>query len=244
MAFYLFFASVQGQKADQFFKEGNTAYTAGNYQEAIEAYEKVLDAGQESAALYFNLGNANYKLNKIAPSIYNYERALRLKPNDRDIKNNLAFAQNMTIDAVTPLPQNTFTKWYNNVLNLLTIDGWAMLAVVSILIFMGSFIAYRFVGATGQKRLFFTTTCTTLILGILALFLAYRSQTRMENDRLAIVFASTAEVRTEPRLSSEKAFTLHEGTKVGILSENDEWQEIRLADGKEGWISKMEVKEL
>ena len=244
MAFCLFFTTVQGQTAEQFFKKGNTEYTAGNYPQAIEAYEKVIAAGQESAALYYNLGNANYKLNRIAPSIYNYERALRLKPNDAEIKNNLSFARNMTIDAIIPLPQNTFTKWYNTILNLLTIDGWALLAVISIVVFMGSFIAYRFVYSTAQKRLFFTTTCTALVVGLFALFFAFRAQTGMENDRLAIVFVPTAEVRTEPRLSSENAFTLHEGTKVGILSESDDWQEIRLADGKEGWIAKTEIKEL
>lgn len=243
MAFCLFFNIGYSQTADQFFESGNKAYAAGDYQQAVEAYQKVEDAGQESAALYYNLGNANYKLNRIAPSVYNYERALRLKPNDADIKNNLVFAQNMTIDAVAPLPQNTFTKWYNNTLNLLSLNGWAILAVILILVFMGSFIAYRFVYATVQKRLFFTTTSVALIFSLLALFFAFRSQMRIKNDRPAIVFSPSAEVRAEPRLSSDEAFVLHEGAKVLILSENEEWQEIRLVDGKEGWIPKTDVKE-
>ncbi|HEA29886.1 MAG TPA: tetratricopeptide repeat protein [Leeuwenhoekiella sp.] len=243
LTFCLFFNFIYSQTGTQYFKQGNTAYAAGNYQQAVDFYTKVLGTGQESATLYYNLGNANYKLNKIAPSVYNYERALRLKPNDTDIKNNLVFAQNMTIDAITPLPQNTFTKWYNAILNLLTIDGWATLTVVLILLFMGSFIAYRFVYTTTQKRLFFTTTFVTLVFGLSALFFAFKSQMRMENDRPAIVFSPTAEVRDEPKLSSNEAFVLHEGTKVLILSDNEEWQEIRLADGKEGWIPKTDVKE-
>ena len=243
MAFCLFSLVCQSQTADQYFENGSKAYAVGDYQQAIEAYDEVVAVGQESAALYYNLGNANYKLNRIAPSVYNYERALRLNPNDADIKNNLIFAQNMTIDAVTPLPQNTFTKWYNNTLNLLSLDGWAILAVILILVFMGSFIAYRFVYATVQKRLFFTTTSIALIFSLTALFFAFRSQMRIKNDRPAIVFSPSAEVRVEPRLSSDEAFVLHEGTKVLILSENDEWQEIRLVDGKEGWIPKTDVKE-
>jgi len=242
-AFYLFLNIGYSQTADQYFENGNKAYAAGDYQQAVDAYKKVEDAGQASAALYYNLGNANYKLNKIAPSVYNYERALRLKPNDADIKNNLVFAQNMAIDAVTPLPQNTFTKWYNSTLNLLSLDGWAILAVILILVFMGSFIAYRFVYATVQKRLFFTTTSVALLFSFLALFFAFRSQMRMENDRPAIVFSPSAEVRAEPRQSSDEAFTLHEGTKVLILSENEDWQEIRLIDGKEGWVPRADIKE-
>jgi len=243
MVFCLFFSFGYSQTANQDFEKGNKAYAAGDYQQAIDAYKKVEDAGQASAALYYNLGNANYKLNKIAPSVYNYERALQLKPNDVDIKNNLVFAQNMTIDAVTPLPQNTFTKWYNNILNLLSLDGWAMLAVILILVFMGSFIAYRFAYATVKKRLFFTTTSVALLFSLSALFFAFRSQMRMKNDRNAIVFSPSAEVRAEPRQSSDEAFVLHEGTKVLILSENEKWQEIRLVDGKEGWIPKTDIKE-
>ncbi|MGB3773937.1 MAG: tetratricopeptide repeat protein [Leeuwenhoekiella sp.] len=188
----LFFSKMYSQEAEGYFEKGNKAYASGNFQEAIDAYNQVLDAGQESAALYFNLANANYKLNRIAPSVYNYERALQLNPNDSDIKNNLVFAQNMTIDAITPLPQNTFTKWYNAILKIFTIDEWAIFAVVMVLIFMGSFIAYRFVYATSQKRFFFSTTLLALLISLAALFFAFRSQTKMENDRPAIFFSPAA----------------------------------------------------
>jgi len=242
MLFCLFIGSMRGQDAQQYFEKGNAAYEAENYQEAIDAYTEVLEQKQESAALYYNLANANYKLNRIAPSIYYYERALQLKPGDADIKNNLIFAQNMTIDAITPLPQNTFSKWYRGILNLFTLDGWAIAAVVLILLFTVCFIIYCFVYFTIQKRIFFTTSCITFLLGLTALFFAFRSQTEMDKNKAAIVFSPTAEVRQEPRLSSEEAFVLHEGTKVSILSVREDWSEIRLADGKEGWIPKTAIK--
>ena len=77
---------------------------------------------------------------------------------------------------------------------------------------MLSFIAYRFVYATAQKRLFFTTTFVALFFGLFALFFAFRSQNKIRNDRSAVVFSGVAEVRAEPRLSSDEAFVLHEGT--------------------------------
>ena len=93
------FSMIGFSQNDSVFSEANTLYNNGKYAEAIDKYESILDSDQHSAELYFNLGNANYKLNNIAPSIYYYEKALLLEPNDKDIQNNLAFAQNMTIDA-------------------------------------------------------------------------------------------------------------------------------------------------
>ncbi len=244
MLFCLVFSSVQSQSAAQYFEKGNAAYEAENYQDAIDKYSRVLELKQESAALYYNLANANYKLNRIAPSIYNYERALQLKPGDADIKSNLVFAQNMTIDAITPLPQNTFSKWYKSILNLFTIDGWATAAVVFTMLFMGCFLVYFFVYSTAQKRLFFTATCLSFFLGLSALFFAFRSQSQTNENNIAIVFSPTVEVRQEPKMSSEEAFVLHEGTKVRILSVREEWSEIQLADGKEGWIPKTDIKAL
>ena len=89
-------------------------YNEGKYAEAISLYESILATKKHSAALYFNLANAHYKLNHIAPSIYYYEKALQLNPNDSDIKNNLAFAQNMTIDAINDVPEVGFSKLINN----------------------------------------------------------------------------------------------------------------------------------
>lgn len=238
-----FISLSHAQTAEDYFKKGNEAYASENYQEAVDAYTQAREMGQESAALYYNLGNANYKLNRIAPSIYNFERALELDPGDDDIRNNLAFAQNMTIDAITPLPQNTFNRWYQSILNLLSLDGWAIATVVFLLVFALSFIAYFFVFATSNKRLFFIGAFIALFLGIGSLFLSFKTQERVDNDRPAIVFSQQAEVRAEPKLSSDLAFTLHEGTKVLILKSDNDWQQIRLADGKEGWIPHTDIKE-
>ena len=77
-------------------EQGNAAYNEGDFQKAISLYEQTLKMGQHSAALYFNLGNAYYRLNKVAESIYYFEKAKQLNPKDEDIQVNSAFAQNMT----------------------------------------------------------------------------------------------------------------------------------------------------
>ena len=111
ITFMLLCAVGFAQTPTNLFEKGNKQYADENYQEAINSYEEVIKQGYQSPALYFNLANAEYKLNRIAPSVYYYEKALQLDPHNEDVQNNLSFAKNMTIDAITPLPQNMFKKW-------------------------------------------------------------------------------------------------------------------------------------
>lgn len=234
--------SLVAQTPEQLFETGNSQYAQNNFEEAIKNYEQVLEAGYESAAVYYNLANANYKLNRIAPSIYNFEKALQLKPNDQEIKNNLEFAQNMTVDAITPLPQNTFKKWYRAVLGLFNLDGWAILTVVLFGVFTISFLLYYFIASTTLKRTFFTLSFLALGLGLLSLTMAFQAQSDANNRNFAIVFSTETEIKNAPNLAGETSFVLHEGTKVRILEEDVNWVQIQLADGKEGWMPASDIK--
>ena len=130
----LFSALTWGQNS-ALFEKGNTLYNEGQYAEAIDTYSKILESPEHSAEVYFNLANAHYKLNNIAPSIYYYEKALQLEPNDTDIKNNLSFAKNMTIDAIDVLPETGLQVLLKTITHSLTFDGWAQVSgVICVLI--------------------------------------------------------------------------------------------------------------
>lgn len=241
----LLFAVVSmAQTNDDLFKTANKAYNEGHYQAALDSYQKILDQGQHSAALYFNMGNAYYKLNEIAPSIYYYEKALLLKPNDPEIKNNLAFAQNMTVDAIEQLPKTGFAQLYGDVLGFLSFDQWAIAAIVFMFLFVLGYLAYHFLWHSTKKRLAFTISMVSLFVSIMAVTFAYLEYQNFKKDRPAIVFADEAEVKAEPNLSSGAAFTLHQGTKVDILDQLDDWRKIRIRDGQTGWIPKADIKPL
>ena len=97
--------SLHAQTAEDLFAQANTQYNLGQYQEALVLYDSIVTLGVHSADLYFNIGNAHYKLNQIAPSILNYEKALLLDSGHKGVLTNLPFAQNMTLDAIESLPE-------------------------------------------------------------------------------------------------------------------------------------------
>ena len=224
------------------FEKANQLYNEGKFAEAIDNYETILESGQHSAALYFNLGNANYKLNNIAPSIYYYEKALLLDPNDKEIQNNLAFARNMTIDAIQTVPEVGFSRIFKNVIKLVNYDTWAKIAIGGIVLFILLFLSYHFSYTTSKKRIAFIISIISLFIGLASVFMAFQNYALENNDRPAIVFAKESRVKAEPNLRSEESFRLHEGTKVQVLDTVNSWKKIKLSDGTIGWIPSQDLK--
>lgn len=194
--------------------------------------------------MYFNLANAHYKLNHIAPSIYYYEKALQLSPNDKDVQNNIAFARNMTIDAIETVPEIGVSKLVKNVTHMMSFDSWAYTASGLVFLFVILFLIYYFAYNTTQKRLAFIGSIMALILFFTALAFAFHKYNLVKNDKPAIVFSQESKVKTEPNLRSEEAFRLHEGTKVQVIGKLNNWIEIKLTDGKTGWVASADLKML
>lgn len=228
----------------ELFNQGKELYKNGKYQQAITAWMQILDKEEHSAELYFNLGNAQYKLNHIGPSIYYYEKALQLSPNDKDIKNNLAFAENARIDAIEPLPKTVFSKWYKGISGIFTFNGWAILAVAFSIFFVALFLFYYFSFTERRKRLLFASAMFAGLFLVASLTMAFLTYGDYTKKQPAIIFASEIEVKTEPSMGSNVAFTLHEGTKVQISAQDGNWFRITIADGKDGWIPATDLKQL
>ena len=226
------------------FEEGVNFYKEGEFQQAIASWSSVLESGEHSTALYYNLANAYFKNNQLAESIYYYEKALQLSPSDKDVLNNLAIAQNSTVDAIEAAPENIFESWYNNTVTLFSFNGWAILSVILMMLFALVFLWYYYSNSSSKKRLLFSGSIAVFLIAIVSLTAAFLSQNHLKNSRFAIIFAESSQVRSEPLSRSEVSFRLHEGTKVKITEQDNEWVRIEIADGKEGWMLKNDLKEL
>jgi len=226
------------------FEKGNVLYQKGQYEQAIQAYESVLDSQQQSAELYFNLGNCYYKLNKVAPSIYNYEKALVLAPEDIDITNNLKFAQKLTIDEVKDVPKVGFAKLLRDFTGMYHFNTWAWISIVFGFLFLGFFIGYYFSPATLYKRIFFIGMFLWLIFLFLSIGAGIFEKNHFINERPAIVFAEVSEVKSEPQKGSPATFILHEGTKGFVEDTLERWKKIQQTEGTEGWIEAVAIREV
>lgn len=232
------------QNPDSLFVQANELYRQENYTEALKAYEEIEAMDQESWALYYNIGNIHYKMNRVAPAIFYYEKALKLRPDQQDVRFNLEFANQMVLDNIEPLPRNLGQRFMDAVILKLTYETWAKIAVGLAFLFALLFLMYHFSYSTGKKRFYFISSIITVILVTTSVFFAFRNQLYMKNNREAIIFATEAEVMNAPTTTSEAYFELHEGTKVTVLESLDNWKKIRIADGKIGWIEEKDLKEI
>ena len=228
---------VQAQESsDEIFAQANEAYNEANYGKAVESYMQILDKGQHSAALYYNLGNAYYRLNQVAESIYFFEKAKQLAPENQDIKINSAFAQNMTIDAIEPLPQSQLTLLQTKIFSLLTLDNWSKLTLGLLWLFALSFLGYLFTQSTDVKRNLFFLSTAFLILFIGTFGITFSKDSKSKQTQYAILISKQIDTWSEPNQQGDLLFILHEGTKVQVLDSLAEWQKIRIANGSEGWL--------
>ena len=222
--------------------EADSAYVNSNYQEAIKVYESLLKHG-ESAELYYNLGNAYYRTENITRAVLNYERALLLSPGDGDIRFNLQIARSKTIDKIVPESEMFFVTWYRSLVNIMSVDGWGRMALVSLALFIVLFLVYLFSARVWVQKVGFFGGGILLVVFVFSNFFAWQQRQQLLNREGAIVVAPSVTVKSTPAQNGTDLFILHEGTKVVITDGSmKSWREIRLADGKKGWIESKKIE--
>lgn len=241
---FLFGVLVHAQSPGELFDKANKLYMEGEFEPAIEAYLEIETLGVESDDLFFNLGNSYYKLNEVAPSIYYYEKALKINPSHEDALFNLEFAKRMTIDAIEDLPMTFLQRFSEAVIEKLPFDSWAIIAVIASFLASFLFLLYHFSYSSRKKLFYFNTSILAVFVLILTVAFAFTSYDIEKKDKTAIIFAASVEIKNAPSEGSEEVFELHEGTKVIVLDELDDWKKIKLADGKVGWIQKEHLLEI
>jgi hypothetical protein len=214
----------------------NAAYAGSDYEKAAKLYEEVLASGLEAPEVYYNLGNAYYKLNRVGLSILNYERAKKLAPNDEDIKHNLALANQRITDKIEPVPQLFIEEWKSGFVNLFSATGWAMTCIV-MFIFLLTMLGLYITGNTkGKRQLGFWAGLAFLVFSTSSFFIARKQHNLMIEAQDAIVTSSSVTVKGSPSEKGTKLFVIHEGTKVEIEEIDGTWVEVKIANGNVGWV--------
>ena len=222
--------------------EADSAYSNGQFQQAIKLYEELLTEGV-SAELYYNLGNAYYRTEDITHAILAYERALQLQPGDGDIRFNLQIAQSKTIDKIAPESEMFFVTWYRSLVNMRSVDGWARMAVVTLLLAVVLLLLYLFSRPLWLRKLGFFGGLVMVVGFVLSNIFAWQQKQEADHHRGAIILESAVSVKSTPSASGTDLFILHEGTKVSVTDNTmKEWREVRVADGKQGWVMASQIE--
>jgi tetratricopeptide (TPR) repeat protein len=218
------------------FRQGNSQFSSGNFNEALEAWLEIYRTGYSSATLNYNIGNAYFKLNNVPYAILFYERAYLLDPSDEDINYNLAIARTLTVDRFQEIPDLFFVKWYDFISLVLTTNQWAKISISSFILCLLLLSVYLYSSVYRYKVAGFWMAILFLFVSVTTYAFATRNKTLVYDNNSAIITSPVVSGKSSPDISGTDLFVLHEGTKVIIEDEMGEWYEIRLSDGNKGWI--------
>ena len=224
---------VQAQDdPESLFLTGNRAYTEGRYQEAVEGYLKILDQNLESGEVCFNLGNAYYKLGQIGPAMLYYEKARKYLEGDPGLEQNIKLAQLKIVDEIEEIPKLFFEEWWSVLTHMVSIRTmlWLTLACFTFLVALIIGLLLK------NYRILYRLVWTFSIVFVLLFTVTAGQIYEFETSRFGIILAQKISVQSEPGLSGTEVFILHEGTRVKVNREFNDWLEITIADGKTGWM--------
>ena len=223
-------ARAQPERIDELFFKANQAYKNGHYADAVDGYEHLLSAGYESGHIYYNLGNACFRLKLLGRAIMYYERARILIPRDADLNFNLRHARDQAQDAIED--DQGFIRlaffwieslslkelfWAFGILNLML---WGMLVF----------------------RLFRRTEWAYYAVLILVSFWLIAGASfglkwlQVTGDDRAVILDRQVNILAGPDIKDTALFQLHEGAIVHHERTEDGWSLIHLAGDKRGWV--------
>ena len=230
------FLVMAQETSEQLWEKANDLYIAEEYQQAILLYEQILSSGEESAKLYFNLGNAYFRNSNINNAILNYERAKLLAPHDEDIEFNILFANQFVATSIESLPLPFFLRWKESVINLFPADMWSAFSISTFILFLIALGLFLFGKNISLRKISFWTGIVFIIFSGFSYSFAGKQKKKIENRNHAIVFCPRTTVKSAPSESGTDLFIIYEGLKVEITDSLNSWKEIKLSDGNKGWL--------
>ncbi|MDZ4663624.1 MAG: tetratricopeptide repeat protein [Bacteroidota bacterium] len=232
---------VNASFSNDLIQKAEKAYDNKNYKEAISYYQKLINEGNKSYELYFNLGNSYYRNKELGYAIYYYEMARKLDPNDQDVQINLGIAAAKTIDKIDAKENFFINAVRSNVVNVVSTDCWAWFSIALVVVTCILFFTFIHSGIVIVKRISFVFSIIALVAFIAVYLFGSSALNAKKENKFAIILLKEVKITNEPNSGATMKFALHEGTKVRIVEANSDWVLIKLDNGNEGWVKQTEV---
>ena len=224
--------------------QANTAYTQNKFNNAIELYQKVINSGFESSELYYNLGDAYFKIKNYPSAILYFEKARKLDPSNEKITFNINVVNARILDKIEELPQPFYKRWFLNFRQWFTMNVWAVFSIVFLFLFFILIAVYLLANVVSTRKLTFWSGLLFLMIAVVSGVNAYGQYRSINTSNEAIIFEPTVNVKSSPDAGSQDLFVIHEGTKVKITDKVGSWIEVRIANGSDGWIAESAVEKI
>lgn len=229
-------ASQLFASSDSLYNKAITLYENGQFEAALDSWQGIIDTGFESIDLYYNMGNAAFRSNSIGYAAMYYEKALKLDPSHGDAAHNLEFLSRYKSDAFEEVPEFFLRTWISTTVHALPERTWSIMALAGFLFTLGFLLLYIFTRGLTLKKTGFFAALAGLIFTIFTLSSAVASHRAIIHPESGIILSPSIIVKSTPSETGTELFILHEGTKVKVKEEVSGWHNIRILDGREGWI--------
>ena len=238
-----FGAQAADNYLDSLWTTGVAAYSDGRWEDADRAWTAIEGVGMSSPELYCNIGDVRFRQSRLGDAILYYSRALKMDPSFSDARHNLEFAKSLTQDKIDTVPEFFLRSWMRKLCWTLPSDTWAWLSLVllaGVLALVLLFLLAR--GSAARKWGFFGGVVVFILLIFTLLFASWQKRDYLRADD-AVVMRPVVSVKSAPsQMDTKDLFILHEGTCVQVLDSVGEWCDVRLSDGREGWLKSSEIE--
>jgi tetratricopeptide (TPR) repeat protein len=233
--------SASSKDINQAFYSANNFYEKREYGKALGDYLKILSQGIESGPLYYNIGNAYFKLGKVGYAIWAFEKARKIAPRDSDIRSNHEYAKTFVESPSYSVPEkNLIVRLFEVPYRAFNLNVLALIMAFFYLmstVFISATIIYR---PLGRKIRLLTVTFTVwFIFTLMSFGIRYCSD---ELLKYGIVVEKCIDCKYEPIEGTTDFYKLNEGEKVIILKTRNDWRQVKRLDGKIGWVRKGAVE--
>ena len=226
------------------FDQANKAYRQKDYTTADSLYHIILKSGYESPELYYNLGNVYFRRNDVAHARLYYEKALKLSPSDEDAKANIQFLKDSKLlDDFDEVPDFILDRFYKGTENLFGTNGWAVSGIIMLVLGLLAFMIFLFSRIPRRRKIAFFSSILLFLLSLMACHFSIQERKRFTNPKDAVLM-KVSTIKSSPDNSGTDLIIVHPGVKVNIKDSTGNWYEIRLPNGKTGWLTKQDVEKI
>lgn len=226
----------------EIWKEAADFYDKGQYQTAIDNYNKLLERGYNAPEVYYNLGNSYFKANDLGQAIWSYRRALLLDPGFKPARENLAYVRTFNTDQISVKGRGFILDIWDLLSSLLSANGYLLLMMLGWwLTALGAAYAVMRVGV--PRKLYYLLIVPLIIV----IFSGASAARRISDDRLThwgVLTVESADIREGPGEDFNRVEVAHEGLEFKILGVRENSCLIELENGLKGWVNKQAVLEI